>query len=194
MNKQLFTSNNIFRVGNILNFGIKGTSKQTFKFSNLDLVSTQSLRFNIPIRKFTSSNGSKTDEKSRGWRKYKDGFKNRPGSHLTAFAILHEVTAIAPIFLIYYVLQEMDLEIPLSENVLKGGNRYINKLREVFGFEKLDEDSKVMVHLVASYGIVKAAMPLRIACCFALTPFVSRRFVEPISRLLGKTLSSAFKK
>lgn len=41
----------------------------------------------------------------RGWRRYIDRLKERPTSHITAFAILHELTAIIPFPLIYYPLK-----------------------------------------------------------------------------------------
>jgi hypothetical protein len=41
----------------------------------------------------------------RGWRRYLDRLKERPASHITAFAILHEVTAILPFPLIYFPLK-----------------------------------------------------------------------------------------
>jgi hypothetical protein len=41
----------------------------------------------------------------RGWRRYIDRLKERPASHITAFAILHELTAILPFPLIYFPLK-----------------------------------------------------------------------------------------
>lgn len=41
----------------------------------------------------------------RGWRRYIDRLKERPASHISAFAILHEVTAILPFPLIYFPLK-----------------------------------------------------------------------------------------
>ncbi len=46
-----------------------------------------------------------TKSNPRGWRRYIDRLTERPASHITAFAILHEVTAILPFPLIYFPLK-----------------------------------------------------------------------------------------
>ncbi|CAF1542405.1 unnamed protein product [Adineta steineri] len=45
----------------------------------------------------------------KGWRRYIDQLKDRPASHITAFAILHEVTAILPFPLIYFPLKWLNI-------------------------------------------------------------------------------------
>ncbi|KAJ1674627.1 hypothetical protein EV182_002889 [Spiromyces aspiralis] len=125
---------------------------------------------------------------NRGWRKYADQFKDRPVSHLVSFAILHEVTAVIPIFAVYYALEWSGLSIPFPKEVQLEANRRITKAREYFGMTPLDPDSTAMVNMVASYAVVKAAMPLRIAACFLLTPPTAKYCVAPVSRALERLL------
>ncbi|KAI8322915.1 hypothetical protein GQ54DRAFT_297083 [Martensiomyces pterosporus] len=105
---------------------------------------------------------------------------------MTAFAILHEVTAIVPLVGVYYVLSYFEPKVPFPEDVLKEGNRYVNKLREYLGWPRLDPGSPVLLHLATSYAIVKAAGPLRIAASLALTPWAARWAVVPVVRVFEK--------
>lgn len=45
---------------------------------------------------------------------------------------------------------------------------------EVLGLEKPEQDSKTMMHLVASYFIVKSLMPVRVLLSLGLSPFLAR--------------------
>ncbi|KAI9502084.1 hypothetical protein BX070DRAFT_180059, partial [Coemansia spiralis] len=120
------------------------------------------------------------------WRKQLSEFRNRPASHVTAFALLHELTAVLPMVGVYYALDYFEPAIPFPESVLEDGNRYINKLRGYIGWEKLDKDSPVLLHLATSYGIVKAAAPARVAASLALTPWFARWCVVPIAKVFAK--------
>ncbi|KAJ2773144.1 hypothetical protein IWQ57_001441 [Coemansia nantahalensis] len=118
----------------------------------------------------------------RGWRRHLERFRDRPASHLTAFAILHEVTAVAPLLAVYWALDRFGLSVAYPERVLQEGNRYVNKLRHYAGWEPLAPDSPVLAHLATSYAVVKAAAPLRLAACVALTPAAARWCVVPVAR------------
>lgn len=90
-----------------------------------------------------------------GYRKYAQQFKSKPGSYMTAFAVLHELTAIAPFPVIYYALDASSITIPFSSSLVEEGNKFINKVRVHYGYEQLEPDNKVMIHLVTTYCIVK---------------------------------------
>ncbi|KAJ2096827.1 hypothetical protein GGI09_004161 [Coemansia sp. S100] len=135
-------------------------------------------------RKWYTSASDKQPE--RGWRRQLLAFKQRPASHITAFAVLHELTAVVPLVGVYYALDYLQPQMPFPQSVLEEGNRYINKLRTYAGLEQLDADSPVLLHLATSYAVVKAAAPLRIAASLALTPWFSRWCIVPITRTVGK--------
>lgn len=122
----------------------------------------------------------------RGWKKHLHAFRDRPASHITAFAVLHEMTAIVPLAGVYYCLDYLKPAIPFPQAVLEEGNRYINKLRQYAGYQPLSKESPVLLHLATSYAIVKAAAPLRIAASLALTPWIARWCVVPVAKLIGK--------
>ncbi|KAJ2007951.1 hypothetical protein GGI04_001323 [Coemansia thaxteri] len=99
--------------------------------------------------------------------------------------VLHEVTAIAPLIGVYYALDYVQPKVPFPQSVLEEGNRRINKLRQYVGWEQLAADSPVLLHLATSYAVVKAAAPLRVAACLAMTPWFARWCVVPVARVAG---------
>jgi hypothetical protein len=94
----------------------------------------------------------------RGWRKYTEQFKNKPGSYITTFVILHELTAIVPFPFIYYGLSWSDLHLPVPEQAIRQGNLIVNKVRVRYGFDALEPDNRAMVHLATTYAIVKVRL------------------------------------
>ncbi|KAJ2513038.1 hypothetical protein H4217_006555 [Coemansia sp. RSA 1939] len=140
------------------------------------------------------SSSKEKAEAGRGWRNTLRALRDRPASHITAFAVLHEITAVAPLGGVYWVLSYLELRIPVPESVLHEGNRYINRLRSYGGWTTpLAPDSPVLLDLATSYAVVKAAAPLRLALSLALTPWFANRAVVPLARALG-SLRSAWKK
>ncbi|KAJ2849502.1 hypothetical protein GGI22_005523 [Coemansia erecta] len=140
------------------------------------------LRYSTQPTKETQGKGA---ELPRGWRKHLHEFRDRPASHITAFALLHEVTAVVPLVGVYYALDYVEPKIPFPQAVLEEGNRYINKLRSYVGWEPLGADSQVLLHLATSYAVVKAAAPLRVAASVALTPWFARWCVVPVAKVFG---------
>ncbi|ORX59623.1 hypothetical protein DM01DRAFT_1333087 [Hesseltinella vesiculosa] len=127
---------------------------------------------------------------TRGWKKYVHQFKDKPASYITSFAILHELTAIAPFPFIYYALSWSDIKVPVPEQALTEGNKIINKVRGRYGYEPLAQDDQTMVHLAVTYAIVKAMLPLRIGVSVAMTPFVAEKWIGPVAA----TFRSFFKR
>jgi hypothetical protein len=116
-----------------------------------------------PFRHYTNSSKMVAEQKEKpltGYRKYAEQFKNKPGSYMTSFAILHEATAIAPFPFIYLALDASSAKIPFPENLVSEGNRFINKARVYYGYEPLEADNRVMTNLVTTYCIVKASTML----------------------------------
>lgn len=121
----------------------------------------------IPFRRgFLSRNKTSTNFFNRsyttsepaaltGYRKYAQQFKSKPGSYMTTFAILHELTAIAPFPFIYWVLDASSINIPFPDAVVNEGNKFINKARVYYKYPPLEPDNRVMINLVTTYCIVK---------------------------------------
>lgn len=90
-----------------------------------------------------------------GYKKYAQQFKSKPGSYMTTFAILHELTAIAPFPFIYWALDASSANIPFPDAVVNEGNKFINKARVYYKYPPLEPDNRVMINLVTTYCIVK---------------------------------------
>ncbi|KAI8332872.1 hypothetical protein BC941DRAFT_380971 [Chlamydoabsidia padenii] len=135
-----------------------------------------------PTRHYTTTNTP------RGWRKYTEQFKNKPGSYITTFAVLHELTAIVPFPLVYYGLSWSSIQLPVPEQAIHEGNRIVNKVRTRYGYEPLEADNRAMVNLATTYAIVKILLPLRIGASVAMTPFIAEKWVGPLMASAGTLL------
>ncbi|KAH8552170.1 hypothetical protein BGW37DRAFT_490901 [Umbelopsis sp. PMI_123] len=129
---------------------------------------------------------SQSQQTLRGWRKYAHQFRDKPASYVTSFAILHELTAVVPLPLVYYFLDYTQLNIPVPDDAITEGNRVVSKMRTKYGYEPLDPNSRAMVNMVAAYAVVKAILPLRVAASVAMTPFLAERAVGPFAKAVGR--------
>src|SRR5688572_5198193 len=60
----------------------------------------------------SSSSPNNQTETLKGWRKHAAHFRSKPGSYIISFAILHELTAVIPIPLVYIFLSTTGMQIP----------------------------------------------------------------------------------
>ncbi|KAI9208433.1 uncharacterized protein BJ171DRAFT_488896 [Polychytrium aggregatum] len=150
-------------------------------------------------RSFSTGAGPSTDAPSasllqrlirnKHLAKYAEQFRAAPGSHLVSFLVLHELTAIAPLPLLYFGLSYFDIQIPFPEEILAEGNRRMTRLLQLAGAPvSLRDDSQMMLHLVTSYALVKAAMPLRLGLSVFLTPYFARFAVLPLTNAMKRLL------
>ncbi|KAI8647926.1 hypothetical protein BD408DRAFT_408004 [Parasitella parasitica] len=137
-------------------------------------------------RRYTNIPEKAQEKALTGYRKYAQQFKSKPGSYMTTFAVLHELTAVAPFPFIYWALDASSVKIPFPDAVVSEGNRFINKARVYYGYEPLEAENRVMMNLVTTYCIVKALLPVRIAASVGMTPFFAERFVGPIVAYVRK--------
>ncbi|CAG8477501.1 1025_t:CDS:2 [Ambispora gerdemannii] len=127
----------------------------------------------------STPSSSQTDNKStsplikKGWRKYIDQFKSKPASYIISFAILHEITAILPIPLVYLFLDRTGLSIPLPEKIIQDGNQFINKVANYYGWQGFENGTRMAINGATSYAVVKVLLPVRIAACVWLTPWTA---------------------
>ena len=111
--------------------------------------------------------------------------KKKPGRHLTAFLVLHELTAILAFPLVYplaslsnkWLLQQLPESILIkTQDSLKKANSKVNSIREYFGYTLLDDHHPVVINFATSYAFVKILMPIRLGICVWMTPIVVRFF------------------
>ncbi|KAF9320957.1 hypothetical protein BG003_004240 [Podila horticola] len=128
-----------------------------------------------------ASEASTSIQKQSRFRQYAEQFKNKPASHLISFGILHEITAIVPLPIIYFGLVETGIKIPFPEQAIEEGNNFVGKVAKYYGWNMEGADgARVMLNMATSYAVVKALMPLRLALCVWMTPWTATRIISPV--------------
>lgn len=113
-----------------------------------------------------------------------------PGSHIVAFLILHEITAIVPLFALWYAFHHYGF-IPtgIPDWILGKGIDFVNVLAEKYNWglmAKAADSSRILMEGAAAYSIVKITLPLRAAFSIMLMPWFARIFVLPITGLFKR--------
>lgn len=106
-------------------------------------------------RKLTTSSSTNKTETLKGWRKHAADFRSKPGSYIVSFAILHELTAIVPIPLVYIFLSSTGIQIPFPQQALDEGNKFINKVVTYYGYPPFNNGSRIALNAATSYAVVK---------------------------------------
>lgn len=126
-------------------------------------------------------------------RPYTTQFIYAPVSHVTAFLILHELTAIVPLIGVWYALHQyhdvfMSSTLDLPTWALEKGTKVIDEVLKEWDFANysLTDKMKFISEGAYAYVIVKAMFPLRLAVSLLGMPFFAKWFVLPFTRLFGK--------
>lgn len=123
-------------------------------------------------------------------RPYTSNFVNAPFSHVTAFVILHELSAIVPLIGLWYVFHQNHEYIPLDlpNWAIEKGTAVIDKGLALFDFSEysVQEKAKFLMEGAYAYAITKALFPLRIVFSAALMPWFAKWFVVPFTKLFTR--------
>ncbi|KAI5957538.1 hypothetical protein KGF57_003232 [Candida theae] len=121
-------------------------------------------------------------------RNYTAKFVNAPFSHLVAFIVLHELTAVIPLIGIWYYLHQHPGFIPLDlpQWALTKGAKVIDSAMGQFdwSFNTSDKLSVIMEGAYA-FTIVKLFLPVRVVISLWGMPWFAKWFVLPITNLFG---------
>ncbi|KAB8076005.1 hypothetical protein BDV29DRAFT_155088 [Aspergillus leporis] len=149
------------------------------------------------------------DRLPRFLRAYTTPLLRAPGTHITSFLILHEITAIVPLFglvaTFHYGNWLPDLT---SSNAFEEGTRRFGRwLRKKGWVEDVDADVngvvghrgsvaeeqsaegerkgvRLVLEFATAYTVTKALLPLRIAASVWATPWFARIVLTPMGRRL----------
>lgn len=134
-------------------------------------------------------------------RPYTTQFIHAPVSHVTAFLILHELTAIVPLIGIWYALHNyhdalMVSTVDLPTWALEKGTKIIDSAMESWDWGKysLSDKIKFITEGAYAYVIVKALLPVRLVISILGMPWFAKWFVLPFTRMFGKLFERAPKK
>ncbi|AOW02654.1 uncharacterized protein YALI1_C15105g [Yarrowia lipolytica] len=122
-------------------------------------------------------------------------FKNAPVSYVTSFLIVHEITAIIPLFGLWWYFNRYDFVPPgLPDWLIVKGMSVIDKLLETQGwsFLNMENSARVVMQGAAAYALVKATLPVRIPISLLLTPPFARWIFIPTTRGVGRMFKNVF--
>lgn len=129
----------------------------------------------------------------RYFRPYATRFITAPVSHVTAFIILHELTAVVPLAGIWYVLHQhhdllMASTLDLPAWALEKGTKLIEKgIRDYdLGDILISEKIRFIKEGAYAYVIVKALFPVRIAISLLGMPWFAKWFVLPFTKMFSR--------
>lgn len=120
--------------------------------------------------------------------KYAVNFINTPVSHVTSFIVLHELTAVVPLFALWGTFHYLDFTPQLGDWIMERGIEFIKAMGERNGwdFSGPEKGYRLILQGASAYAIVKTLLPLRAAISLFLTPWFARRFVIPITRVFRR--------
>ncbi|KAG5982061.1 hypothetical protein E4U55_002321 [Claviceps digitariae] len=170
-----------------------------------------------PAIRHQSSQASRIDRITarlpRRLQKYTHGLRNAPVSHIVSFLILHELTAIVPLFLLVALFHYTTF-VPVAYmsthfgNYLQAGitrfERYFSR-KGWFGFrpEDVEKDGsdgvdalgkwdsgerkyKILVEVALAYAVTKALLPVRIVGSVWATPWFAGVMIKLRKSLIRK--------
>jgi hypothetical protein len=120
--------------------------------------------------------------------------RQAPASHLVSFLVLHELTAVVPLPILFFTFQSLDVALPLHllpDGLLEQSTAAMSKLLTSLGVSSdtavdSGKTSSTLLHLAGAYALVKVAMPLRIGLCLYWTPWAARWVIEPMAKIRQK--------
>jgi len=144
-------------------------------------------------------------------RKYTDGLRTAPISHIVSFLILHELTAVVPLVGLAGLFHYTNWLPPFvsADAISSGVERFGNYFRRkgYFGFDKnstlpsvseaedghgqegkwivSETGSRIVVEVATAYAITKVILPARLLFSVWLTPWFARVFVGRFTGLFG---------
>ncbi|KAI9298103.1 hypothetical protein K502DRAFT_275125, partial [Neoconidiobolus thromboides FSU 785] len=131
------------------------------------------------------------------YRYYYDQFKQKPGHYLFTFLLLHELTAILPIIIIYLLFQMNNINAKdflfyfNQELILSDDNKSINT-KDDSSITPITTSTTTNLasfyNLLFAYTLVKFLAPLRLVLSATLTPYCSKKMIEPSFNRMRKLL------
>ncbi|KAK3658777.1 hypothetical protein LTR56_001648 [Elasticomyces elasticus] len=137
--------------------------------------------------------------------RYTTPLRNAPVSHISAFLILHELTAIVPLLGLAALFHYTNYLPPLiSEGkwVAEGTEKFGRYLRRKGWISQADENKaegrsgkwfgrgeggvRIVVELATAYAITKALLPVRLVLSVWGTPWFARWTVLPVSNMMKR--------
>ncbi|KAF3927159.1 hypothetical protein ABW20_dc0101650 [Dactylellina cionopaga] len=120
-------------------------------------------------------------------RPYTSNLLHQPGTHLTSFLILHELTAVIPLFTFVYVFHVTGWnpsDLLPKEWIDSGYDRFKRYVERKGWGEKVD--GRLLMNFATSYAVVKALVPVRVLVSLWGMPWFARVAVLPVLGLFRR--------
>lgn len=144
-------------------------------------------------------------------RGYLGPLRNAPISHITAFAVLHEITAVVPLVGLAatfhytnwlppyvsewawvqqgierfgrYLRKKGWISSGSAELAAEGGGLGAEEAREG-GDKTVEGGARLVLEVATAWAVTKALLPVRLIACVWATPWFARVFVLPVTKVL----------
>ncbi|WEW56107.1 hypothetical protein PRK78_001542 [Emydomyces testavorans] len=205
---------------------MKSTTFSPFRLSNrpsLRRATPPGRRYSAPPNSQTRGRFEKFNKRlPRFLQPYTTPLLNAPATHITSFLILHEITAVVPLFglvgAFHYGGWIPSLSDGEENNVVDEGVRKFGKWLRKKGWvesditdEKaigsiergntaenldpnVDRGVRLILEFATAYAITKALLPVRIIVSVWSTPWFARRVLGPVGRSVGRLFGNSKKK
>ncbi|KAK9495355.1 hypothetical protein V1508DRAFT_395235 [Lipomyces doorenjongii] len=129
------------------------------------------------------------DKLPASMRPHAERLMNAPGSYVFTFLLIHEVTAVAPLFGLMWLFQVTDWMPPLPEGLMEAGKEFYSKAIPQDSLPEGSESAtKLILQGATAFAIVKMILPLRVAFSLLITPWFARLSVIPLVNRMQKTI------
>ncbi|KAK9473230.1 uncharacterized protein V1510DRAFT_363948 [Dipodascopsis tothii] len=120
-------------------------------------------------------------------QEYAKSFVEAPAAHAFSLFLLHEVTAVVPLFGLLYVFRALDWVPPFSDELLGLGRTVFAKMvaDNHWAEEGTAEAAKLVLQGATAYTIVKILLPVRLVLSIWLTPWFTRLSILPLIELFN---------
>lgn len=159
----------------------------------------ESTKSSPPVTKETARVARIESRLPKFLRRYVEPLRNAPISHISAFLILHEITAVVPLFGLAAAFHYANWLPPfisegkwVSDGVEKFG-RYMRKkgwinddARGGRWFGRGETGTRIVVELATAYAVTKALLPLRLILSVWGTPWFATWTVLPITNRISR--------
>ncbi|KAK7202636.1 hypothetical protein BZA70DRAFT_285631 [Myxozyma melibiosi] len=117
------------------------------------------------------------------FRPHAEKLLTEPGSFVFCFLILHELSAVLPLFALFWLFQYLDWAPPLPDNLIEKGTEFFSKAVEPEKIPAGAAGAKYLAQGATAYILVKFLLPVRIPLCLLATPWLVRRTIDPIKEV-----------
>ncbi|KAK9461712.1 uncharacterized protein V1516DRAFT_672757 [Lipomyces oligophaga] len=107
-----------------------------------------------------------------------------PTSYIVMFLLLHEVSAVLPLFLLMWLFQLTDWLPHLPDELIETGREFYKKNIPNDSGLSAEQTSQLLIQGGTAYAIVKILLPLRVLLCVVATPWMVRHSIDPIKQFL----------